>query len=139
MRQKTSSWKNRLGMIPALLLPGLPQLLRPQPRLRDGVLFLLGVGALVGWIAFLFLLPIHDAPLETFFWFTINDLAEIYPLHLMPDVEAAGNLEPILPEDEYLLVRVPFFWECFIGYCMLYAVCAGISVRTHWKFGQVGS
>lgn len=139
MRQKTSPWKNRFGMFLAFLLPGLPQLLRPQPRLRDGILFLLGVGSLIGWIGFLFLLPIHDAPLENFFWFKIADLAEIYPLHLVPAVEAAGTVEPILPADEYLLARVSFFWEFFTVYCVLYAVCAGVSVWNHWKFGHVGS
>jgi hypothetical protein len=139
MRQQTSPWKKRPGIILAFLFPGLLQLLRPKPRLRDGILFLLGVGSLIGWIGFLFLLPIHDAPLENFFWFKITDLAEIYPLHFMPAVEAAVTIEPILPADEYLLVRTAFFWEFFAVYCVLYAACAGLSAWDHWRFGHVRS
>jgi len=139
MKQRTSSWKNRFGLVPAFLFPGLPQLLRPQPRLQDGIVFLVGVGSLIGWIWFLFVLPVHNAPLENFYWLSVMDLAEIYPLHLTSAIQAAGDVQPILPDNAYLLVRFPFFWESFACYCGLYAICAGISVWDYRKVGQVAS
>ena len=124
-----------MKMLLAFIFPGFPQLLRAESRLRDGVLFLLGVGSLVGIIGLLFFLPVHNGPLENFLWLSVADMAEIYPLHLTPAVQAAGNIQPILPENTHLLVRIPFFWQGMALYCGVYAICAALSL---WDYGRSG-
>ncbi len=122
-------------MLLACLFPGFPQLLRAEPRLRDGLLFLVGGSALIGAIGLLFFWPVHDAPLENFFWLSVADMAEIYPLHLTPAVQAAGTVQPILPDGGHLLVRIPFFWQALGVYCGLYMICAALSL---WDYGRSG-
>jgi len=123
----------------AFLFPGFPQLLRIESRLRDGVLFLLGVGSLIGVIRLLFSWPTHDGPLENFFWVNVADMAEIYPLHLTPAALAAGNIQPILPNGSHLLVRIPLFWQTLALYCGVYIICAALSLWDYGKSGQVDS
>jgi hypothetical protein len=132
-------WNYRAGMGLAVFFPGLPQMLRQQPRLAHGALFLLGSGSLLGLIGLLALLPIQGDPLESFFWISLPDLAEIYPIHLRPGIQAEGSAGPILAPSVPLIVRQPFFWRTFSLYCGIYALCAGISAWNHWKFGQVAS
>jgi hypothetical protein len=136
---KKQLWKRRISLVMAIIAPGLPQILRNKPRLLDGMLFLLGVSALLGAIGFLLLLPIHDDPLEHFFGLSVFDPAEIYPLHINAFAESPETLIPIQPENEPLLIQQPFFWELLYAYISLYVICAGISFWDQWKSGQVRS
>lgn len=129
----------RIHRILSFAFPGVLQILRPEPRLRDGLMVLLGVGSLLGAIGLLLFLPTHDAPLETFFWLSIVDMTNIYPLRLMPDIQAQGTLTPILPESEALLVRIPFYWRTLGVYAVLYVLCAVLSFRDYGRSGQVRS
>ena len=115
----------------AFWIPGLPQLLRAAPRLRDGVLFLAGSGSLIGIIGLVVLWPVYNDPMENFFWLNVPDMAEIYPLHLTPAMQAAGTILPILPENAHLLVRVPLFWQTLGVYCVVYLACAVLSFRDY--------
>lgn len=120
----------------AFLFPGVLQLWRVKPRVRDGVLFLLGIGSFIGIIWLVVSWPVHHAPLENFFWLNIPDLAEIYPLHVSPAVQAAGTIQPILPDNTHLLVRIPMFWPTLAGYGGVYLLCSALSF---WEYGHAGS
>lgn len=117
----------------AVLVPGLPQILRQKPRLLDGLLFLLGIGTLLGIIISLVFLPFHAEPLEHFVGLSVFEPTDIYPLQIKASAESPETLIPIHAGDEPLLVRQPHFWKLFSAYISLYVICALFSFWEQWK------
>jgi hypothetical protein len=129
----------KISLVLAIFVPGLPQFLRKKPRVLDGMVFLLGLGALLGIILFLLFLPSHAKPLENFVGLNVFDPTDIYPLQIKASVESPETLIPIYAGDKPLLVRQPYFWELLSAFIGLYVVCSGFSGWDQWKSHTAGN
>lgn len=123
----------KISLVLAILVPGVPQILRKTPRVLDGLLFLLGLGALLGILFFLLFLPFHAEPLEHFVGLSVFDPVDIYPLSFNASLAVPETMIPMQAGDQPLLVRQPHFWKLLSAYIGLYVICAAISGWDVWK------
>jgi hypothetical protein len=115
-------WKGRLLFILALLLPGVPQLLRKQ--FVVGSLLLVGGSGVILNLLICAYLSIFGNVFKSF------DL--LYTI-AMPNVSVAfPNLQLLGVEPAYDFTQ-PYFWQLLVGHIALYVVCAALSVWQQWK------
>lgn len=124
---------HKISLVAAILVPGVAQILRKNPRVLDGLLFLLGLGALLGIMFFLLFLPFHAEPLEHFVGLSVFDPVDIYPLSFKTSLAMPETMIPMHADDQPLLVRQPHFWKLLLAYTGLYVICATLSGWDVWK------
>ncbi len=135
-RPNLSIWKQRWKrvdmLLTALILPGFPQVMK-KPQLPECLLFMFGTGALITLLIG-FILSGDGKQTLDYVYATLYafDFSNIYPLYLRESVAAFGDILPIHPSGEPLIVQ-PFFWELVGTHITVYVVCAALSVWRQWK------
>ena len=128
-------WKKIEALVTALILPGLPQILK-KPRLPQCLLFMFGTGALITLLIGLNLSGEGRRAIDVIYSILFSfDSSNIYPLLLHESVAASGTVLPIHPPGEPMIVQ-PFFWKLVGAHIATYVFCAILSVWQQWKFLQ---
>lgn len=126
-------WKQRLSLLFAFAVPGLPQILRRNQPLLGSILFFFGTGALIAMVIGILLSSNpYFRTFDLLYAIIRADLSGAYPMHISPSAVSSDKLVPIHPPGEPLLVQ-PFFRELLYFHIILYVVCAIISFWVQWK------